>query len=269
MKKNFYLFGVLLLGVVIFSLIDFNVDGFDFLKFQVSKYYFQSWIAMAGAVFSLIMSITIFIIYKKSDLISLKFISISFLLISSAYGVIGYHTSYCKICSDLSLCGASHTYPNYFIVIALVIFVLGILLVNLNKNLRFLKLFSYGLIFATLLLMIILFLSLEFMETPDITNYILINLNLQGFTFVFPLVFIGFAFFYMRSIYRVTNSIILIFVLIFVSFIPQAYHIFICDECQSMECSEFYIFSGFLIFLAVGLFIYSMSLELDKKDALE
>ncbi len=266
MKKIIYISSIYFVVAILFAFVDWSVDGFDFFKLQSIKYYFQSWISIAGSVFALVMSVTIFIIYKKSELVSLKFVSLSFLLISIAYGIISYHTSYCKACSDLSLCGASHTYPNYLIIIALIIFVTSLLLANIGKNIELLKLFSYGLMAAVALLMVILFISIEFMETPDIAAYILRKLNMQGFIFLFPSVLVAFAFIYFKSIYKLTNSIIAIFLLIFISSIPQAYHIFICNDCHIMECSEFYIFAGLFMFLAIGLLVYSTSLELKKNN---
>ncbi len=265
MKIIFNLFLLLFILSIVFTLVGWSVDGFDFFKFQDNKHYFQSWISIAGVIFTFIMSITTFIIYKKSDLSSLKFISLSFFLTSLAYGIIGYHASYCKVCSDLSMCSASHNYPNYFIVIALIIFVVSVLLANIKHNIKYLKLLSFGLIFATMLLMIVLFISIKYMETPDIITYVFTTLNLQGYIFIFPLIFILFATIYFRTIYKLTSLTNLIFSLLFISFIPQAIHVFSCDECHIMECSEFYVLAGLLMFISTGLLIYSLSLAIEKK----
>ncbi len=266
MRNIFYLFVVLFIGAILFSILDWSVDGFNFFNSQDNKHYFQSWISIAGITFTFIMFVVTFIIYKKSGIDSLKFISLSFLLTSFAYASIGYHTSYCKVCSDLSMCGASHNYPNYLVVIALIILVVSALMANMKNNIGFLKLFSFGLILSTFLLMFILFISIEYMEIPDVISYTFSVLNLQGFVFVFPLIIIILAFLYMRTIYKLTNMMMLIFVLVFISFIPQAIHIFTCTECHVMECSEFYIFAGLFMFVATGLLIYSISLELEKKE---
>ncbi len=265
MKKIIYVSIILFLASIIFIWIDWRIDGFDFFKIQDNKHYFQSWVSIAGGLFAFIMALFTFFIYKKSNIGSLKFISLSLLLTSLAYAIIGYHTSYCKMCSDLSMCGASHTYPNYLILISLIIFVVVILLYYIKNNIKLLKLFSYGLIFSSVLLTIILFVSIQFMETPDIVPYIFTTLNLQGLIFVFPLILITLSILYLKNIHRLTHMTVFIFILIFISFIPQAYHIFICNECHAMECSEFYIFSELLIYIAVSLFIYVISLHLDKK----
>jgi len=266
MKKIIRLFSVLFLGVIVFTFLDWSVDGFDFFAFQDNNHYFQSWISIAGIIFTLIMAIVVFFIYKKSHILSLKFISLSLLFISIAYSFIGYHTSYCKVCSDLSMCGASHNYSNYFIVIAVIILVVSVFLKNIKTNVNLLKLFAYGLIGATVALMIVLFLSIEFMETPDTIEYVLTTLNLQGFTFIFPLLFIVLIAQYFHTIYKLTKVTSAILILLFIGFIPQALHIFICKDCHIMECSEFFIFAGALMFIAVGLLIYALSLELEKKD---
>lgn len=266
-KKTLIITSVLLaITAVIFTVLDWSVDGFDFLKVQNYQFYFQSWISAAGILFTLIMAITTFIIYKKSGLNSLKFISISFFLTSFAYLLIGYHSSYCKVCSDLSMCSSSHNYPNYFAVIALVITAITALLVNLKNNITHLKLFSIGIISASFLLLLTLFISIQFMETPDIILYEIININLQGFVFIFPLILIILSFIYFKSIYKTTNIITLVFILMFISFVPQAYHIFMCTECHTMECSEFYVFSGLIMFIAMGLLIYSISLQMLEKN---
>ncbi len=100
------------------------------------------------------------------------------------------------------------------------------------------------------------------METPDIIPYVLSVLNLQGFMFIFPLLFTLLIFVYFKNTYKLTYVISLIFFLIFISFIPQAYHIFNCTECHNMECSEFYIGSGLFMFMAIGLLFYSIDLQL-------
>lgn len=266
MKKISYIFGILFIISIGFGIFDWEVDGFDFLKAQDYKFYFQSWISFAGTVFSLVMAITTYILYKKSKILSLKLVSVSFILISIAYGIIAYHTSYCKMCSDLSLCGASHSYPNYVILISLIIFVLTLLFVDNKLNISLIKIFSYGLIISTMLLMIILFLSLNYMEIPDIIPYIFSAVNMQGFIFIFPLLFSLLVLVYFKNTYKLTSVILFIFLLIILSFIPQAYHIFSCAECHNMECSEFYIASGLIMFVAVGFIFYAINLQLKAKN---
>lgn len=258
-----------LFGALAFTLIDWSVDGFDFLKTQNYKFYFQSWVSVAGLIFTTVMAITTFIVYKKSQLHSLKFIVLSFLLTALAFGSIGYHTSYCKVCSDLAMCGASHNYPNYLTVIALIVSVVTALLMNLKNNITVLKLFAYGLILASLLLVIILFISIQFMEIPDVIAYVISTINLQGFVFIFPLALIVLSFVYFRKQYIVPTVILFVFALLFISFLPQAYHLFVCTECHTMECSEFFVFSGLLMFAAVGSLIYSIGLQLEERSRIK
>ncbi len=259
------LFILLFFSAVTALFVGWSVDGFDFFKAQEYELYFQSWVSIAGILFTTVMAISTFLIYKKSKIRSLKFISLSFLLTSFAYGIIAYHTSYCKMCSDLTMCGASHNYSNYFVVIALVITVLTILLINLKSNITVLKQFAYALIFASTLLLITLFISIKFMEIPDVITYVVSTINIQGLSFIFPLILIIFSFIYFRKMYKDNKSVLLIFTLLFISFLPQAYHIFVCSECHSMECSEFFVASGLMMFLAIGLLIYAIGLQLEEE----
>jgi len=257
----------LLIMMVIFTIIDWSVDGFNLLKFQQYEFYFQSFVSIAGLAFTSIMAITVFIIYKKTKLSSLKYMSLSFLLTSFAYMSIGYHSSYCKVCSDLTMCSASHNYSNYLIVIAFVIFVLTVLLINIKNSISILKIFSYGLITASSILLIILFISIEFIETPGVLFYELGNINLQGFVFIFPLFLMAFTLIYLRKKGNIKRVVLIIFSLLSLSFIPQAYHIFLCKDCHVMECSEFYVFAGLLMHIALGLFVYSLSQQIKEENS--
>jgi len=263
----FILFAILYFFALLALFIDWSVDGFDFFKAQKYELFFQSWVSIAGILFTIVMAISTFFIYRKSEIRSLKFISLSFLLTSVAYGIIAYHTSYCKMCSDLTMCGASHNYSNYFTVIALVITVLSVLLINLRNNIAVLKQFAYSLVFASLLLLITLFISIRFMETPDVISYVVSTINIQGLSFIFPLILIVFAFIYFRKMYKNSKSVLFIFTLLFITFLPQAYHILVCTECHSMECSEFFVASGLIMFVAIGLLIYAISLQLEEKKS--
>lgn len=248
-----------------FIFLDWSVDGFDFFKVQKYELFFQSWVSLAGAVFTAVMGITVFFIYKKSRLLSLKFVSFSFLLTSFAFGLIGYHTAYCKVCSDLTMCGASHNYANYLIIIALIAVTMISILVNLKNNIAILKTLASGLVLASLLLFLIVFFSIQFMETPDLMSYVIETINLQGFVFILPILFLLLTFIYFKKMYQLSNSISLIFLLLFISFLPQAYHIFICSECHSMECSEFFVFSGLIMLIVIGSLLYAIALQLEEK----
>jgi len=268
-KLLLLLFFILYLCSVAVIFVDWKVDNFDFFKVQNYELYFQSWVSMAGVLFTIVMTISTFFIYKKSKIASLKFISLSFLMTSFAYAIIAYHTSYCKMCSDLTMCGASHNYSNYFTVIALVITVLTILLINLKNNITPLKQFAYALVIGSSLLLVTLFISIEFMETPDIIAYAISNINIQGLSFIFPLVLIVLSFVYFRKMYKDNKVILFIFALLFVSFLPQAYHVFVCTECHNMECSEFFVASGLMMFIATALLIYAIGLQFEEKKNLK
>ncbi len=243
------------------------MDGFDFFKFQKQHFYFQSWISIAGILFSSVMAITTLIIYKKTKFKSLKYIPLSFLLTAVAYSIIGYHASYCKVCSDLGYCAASHNYPNYFLIITLLIFILSAIMssrsVELVKKVQLLQKFSYGLITATILLGIALFISLSYLEIPDNISYFY-TINLEGIFFLFPLMIILWAFVYFRRTYKVSPIYLIMALLASLSYLPQIFHVLTCLDCHTMECSEFYIFSGLIMLIVTGLFIRSVSIQLQE-----
>lgn len=269
MKKVWYLFSILLLISIIFVIIDWNVDGFNFLKFQKQHFYFQSWISFAGILFTFVMAITTFIIYKKTKLQSLKYIPLSFLLILVSYFITGYHSSYCKICSDLGVCAASHSYPNYLFIIALLIFVLsGIMFtrrLDIVEKTQSLQRLAYGLIIATTFLFMILWISLKYLETIDHSHY-MVGSNLQAFIFILPLVVIVWAFVYFRNNYKISRVYLLMALLLCLGFLPQFLHLYTCSDCYTKECSEFYVFSGFIMFVVTGIFIYSVHIQLQENS---
>ncbi len=265
MKTTWYLFPIFFLISIIIIYIDWNVDGFNFFKFQEQHFYFQSWISIAGILFATIMAITTFIIYKKTKLPSLRYISISFLLIAIAYTIIGYHASYCEVCSDLGYCAASHSYPNYLIIITFVIFVLSTIMfsrsLDVVKKAELLQKLSYGLIIATIFLSITLFMSLKYLKIQDHISY-LSTTNLQALIFILPLIVIVWAFVYFRRTYKASRVYILMAALVLLSFLPQFFHILRCKDCHTMECSEFYVVSGFIMVIVIGLFIHAVSIQL-------
>jgi len=267
MKLFWYLFSFLFITSLIFAYIDWKTGGFDFFVLQEQSFYFQSWISIAGILFALIMAITSFIIYIKSKLRSLKYIPLSFVLTAFAYVVIGYHASYCKVCSDLGFCAASHNYPNYLILIVLVVSILTAIMLSSNldleKKAQSLYRLSYGLIIATGLLTITLFFSIGFMEVPDVVSYTWSN-NLQVVVFTLPIVIIVGAFAYFRRIYKAAGTYLFMGLLSSMCFVPQIYHIISCEDCHNLECSEFYVFSGLIMFMVVGLFIHAVSVQLQE-----
>lgn len=267
MKRTWYLSPILFLIAIIIIYIDWNVDGFDFFKFQEQHLYFQSWISVAGILFSTTLAITTFIIYKKMKLHPLKYISLGFLVTSISYLIIGYHASYCKICSDLGYCAASHNYSDYLMIIAFVIFIFLVIITNRNldilKKMHSLRRFSYGLVIATILLTTTLFISLKYLEIPDNISY-LYTINLQAFVFILPIIIIIWAFIYFRQIYKVSKMYLFIAILSSFSFLPQFLHILTCNDCHTMECSEFYVFSGLLMLIVTGLFIHAVNIQLQE-----
>ena len=267
MKKIWYLFSIFFLLSITFIFVDWHIDGFNFFKFQEQYFYFQSWISIAGILFAIVMTITTFLIYKNTQLHSLKYISIGFLLTAAAYFITGYHSSYCKICSDLGYCAASHSYPNYLMIITFVIFVLSIIMssrsLDIVKKVQLLHKFTYGLTIATILLSIILFISIQYIEVLDHIYYFYTT-NLQALVFIFPVVIMIWAFIYFRRVYTVSRLYIVLVLLASLSFLPQFLHILTCKDCHIIECSEFYVLSGLIMLIVSGVFIHAMSIQLQE-----
>ncbi|MBT8344462.1 MAG: hypothetical protein KJO45_07075 [Sulfurovum sp.] len=267
MKKIWYLFSILFLISMIFVWVDWNTDGFNFFEFQEQHFYFQSWISIAGILFATIMAITTVIMYKKTKHPSLRYISIGFLLMAIVYSIIGYHASYCEVCSDLGYCAASHSYPNYLIIIILVIFVLRTIMVNHSldvvKKAELLQKLSYGLISATIFLSLTLFISLKYLKIHDHISYLSTN-NFQALIFILPLIAIVWAFVHFSRINKASGIYIFMTVLVSMSFLIQFFHILRCKDCHTMECSEFYVVSGLIMVIVLGLFIHAVNIQLLK-----
>lgn len=269
MKKIWYLFSIFFFITLIFIASYWHVDGFDFFTIQTQHFYFQFWISLAGIFFTLTMAVTSYFIYKQRRLKSFKYIPLSFILTAVSYMIIGYHGSYCDICSNLTLCAASHNYPNYLIVIAFIIFTLITIMLsgklNTAEKAKTLQQLSLGLIIATVLLIIALFVSIDFMETPLIIPYAN-NQNLQSLGFIFPIVIILIAFVYFNYHYKLNASYFLLALLSCLAFVPQIYHIFRCKDCHIMECSEFYSLAGLIMFIVVGLLLQALSIQLKESS---
>lgn len=253
---------IAVISIIFFSVINWQTGNFNFFTIQDFKFYFQSWISIATILFAITMSITMFILYKKNKSPSLKYISLVFVFIALAYSVIGYHAAYCEMCSNLTLCSASHNYPNYLIIAAITIFIAMTLLLDIKS----LKMFAFALIGGSFLLISTLFFSINYMETPSLIPYEIGTFNLQGFVFFVPLLPIIGMFVYFKTIHQLSLTVSILLLLSASSFIPQAFHIFFCKECHNLECSEFYILSGVMMTIVTGLFMHSLRLHIKEKN---
>lgn len=267
MKRSLSLFVALFAVTLLFMFTNWSVGGFNFFKFQEQHFYFQSWISIAGIFFTLTMAGTSYLLYKTTQLLSLKYMPLSFLLTALAYSITGYHASYCRVCSDLGFCAASHNYPNYLMIVIFVLFTLSAIMLpkklDTKKRAHLLYIFSYGLIVATTLLIIPLFMSISFMETPSVISYF-DTTNLQAFVFLAPLLMTLFAFGYFGMVYKISKIYLFMAILLSMSFVPQIYHIYSCQECHNMECSEFYVLAGLIMFIVTGLLLHSLSVQLQQ-----
>jgi hypothetical protein len=256
---------------MIYVLKYWRIDGFDFFEPPDHHFYFQSWISTAGILFTAVMAVTTYIIYNKTKLQSLKYIPMSFILIAAAYSVIGYHASYCKVCSDLGFCAASHNYPDYLMVITFVIFVLAAIM--LSRNLDLLKktessqVLLYGLLLAMIALLTASAISLNYLEIPNDISYVTTS-NLQVFVFIIPLVMILSALISIKNISKASGVYLLMAFLASLSFIPQVFHIYACKDCHDMECSEFYVFSGIIMIIVTGLLIHAIRIQVRETKEL-
>ena len=80
--------------------------------------------------------------------------------------------------------------------------------------------------------------------------------------FILPLIVIVWVFVYFRRTYKTSRVYILMAVLVLLSFLPQFFHILMCKDCHTMECSEFYVVSGLIMVIVIGLFIHAVSIQL-------
>ena len=268
MKRLLFFFFILFLISMIFVFKDWSVDGFNFFELPEHHLYFQSWISIAGILFTVVMAVTTYFIYNKTKLRSLKYIPISFILMAVAYLIIGYHASYCKVCSDLGFCAASHNYPDYLMVITFVIFVLAAIMLNRNldilKKVESTQVLLYGLVLAMIVLFTASLISLNYLEIPNNISYISTK-NLQVLIFILPLVMIFSALLVIKNISKASGVYLLMLMLSSLSFIPQIFHIYACNDCHEMECSEFYVFSGVIMIVVTGLLLHAISIQIHEK----
>ncbi len=135
---------------------------------------------------------------------------------------------------------------------------------NIVKKVHLIQKIVFGLIIALSLLLTTLWFSLNYLEIPDYLAYVGSSNNLQAFLLPLPVIIMIWAFVYFRNIYKVSKIYLFMFLLGSLSFLPQIYHIFVCNECYTMECSEFYVFSGLIMLIVTGIFIYSVSIQLQE-----
>ncbi len=259
MKKIITLFFFLLALAMISYGKGYAIGGFHLSKVH-NYFYFQSWISLAILVFCLVISYATYSVYKNTKLVGLKFVPVGLFFLSLGIIIIGFHNSYCKVCSDLGFCGTAHNYPNAISVLAVCIsLVIYLALQSQDYDLKSsLKKFWHTLVFGSFIIIIILFISLFYMELPEPISYKAGRFNLQGFVFISISIFCTIAFFTFLVVYYRTRK--KIFVAMSVQFIVTAlvqlvaaYHIFTCYWCDIEECSEFFALGG--IFILIGMFI--------------
>jgi len=258
-----------LLFIFLFILsIYFYISGFEINDFQFSKIhyqlYFLAWVSLGNIIFALILAYASYVVFKHTKLEAFRFIPLSLFFFVVGMIINCFHLSYCKICSDLGFCGTAHVYPN---VISILSIGLSFVLYLINQvqvlELRFiLRKLWIILSFGFGLIVFILFISLFYMNLPNPISYKIGSLNFQGLIFVFVslfsfLSFSVYCFFYFKTRNRIFVAVSIQFIIIGISQLVSAYHIFTCYWCNIEECSEFFSLSGIMILTAVFILWYS------------
>lgn len=263
MKRSLPFFLFLFILSISFYILNFNIDGFQFSKIHYHLY-FLAWMSIANLILCLILAYAVFVIYKLTNLIPLRFIPLALLFYSFGIIINCFHLSYCKICSDLGFCGTAHTYPNAIsllsICVSLILYIINQTQVN-DLKLILKKLWSILLI-GFLVIIVILFISLFYMDLPRPIPYKVGHFNMQGFIFIFIslfcfLSFIMFFYGYIKTHSKVLKGVSVQFVVTGLLQLISAYHITTCYWCNVEECSEFFSLSGIFILIAMFILWYS------------
>jgi hypothetical protein len=126
----------------------------------------------------------------------------------------------------------------------------------------FKKVMFPGLIIAAIAMLIIMLIGTQMMTIPEQMTYPPSVFNPEGIIFV-AIILISLYFFfkllrlYLKSDAKLILPISIGFLVVALSQMPAAYHIFTCYWCHVMDCSEWFTFGGISLFIAVFLFYRS------------
>ena len=244
------------------------------------KMYFQTWISMAALVLAFIMTILTFSIYRKTGFKPFKWVPLSFLLFAFSFVPLAYHLSRCHECAGLGLCGLYHNYGNLAaligMIVALCVAMWGAAAIFEPKlKILFKKVMFPGLIIAALAMLAIMLIGSQIMAIPEEINYPPSVFNPEGLLFGI-IILISLIFFfnllglYLKSETKLILPIAIGFLVVALSQIPAAYHIFTCYWCHVMDCSEWYTLGVICLFIAELIFYYSFTPFIDMvKEAVE
>lgn len=247
----------------IFMLPEYSMleDGREF------QMYFQTWISIAAIVLALIMTLLTFLSYHKTGFKPFKLVPLSFLFFAISFVPLAYHLSRCHECAGLGLCGLYHNYGNLAALISIIVAICitmwdSAAIFEPKLKILFKKVMFPGLIIAAIAMLVIMLIGTQMMAIPEKMTYPPSVFNPEGFIFL-AIILISLYFFvkllglYLKSEAKLILPISIGFLVVALSQIPAAYHIFTCYWCHVMDCSEWFTLAGISLFIAVLIFYCS------------
>lgn len=236
-------------------------DGREF------KMFFQTWISMAALALALIMTFLTFLSYYKTGFKPFKWVPLSFLFFAISFTPLAYHLSRCHECAGLGLCGLYHNYGNLAALISMIVAICVAMwdsaaIFEPKLKTLFKKVMFPGLLIAALAMLVIMLIGTKFMAIPETMTYPPSVFNPEGFIFL-GIILISLYYFikllrlYLKSEAKLILPIALGFLVVALSQMPAAYHIFTCYWCHVMDCSEWFTLGGISLFIAVFIFYRS------------
>jgi len=232
--------------------------------------YPQTWVAIAAIIFAFIMAISTFIAYKKTEFKLFKYLPLVFLILAISFIPIAYHTAYCEECASLGACGQVH---NYGTIVALIAIALATVFAvkSFGAEIKgpMMRSLLYGTIAGVFAILLVVFIGSQLMGTPGEMEYPPTVFNPEGFVFV-AIILVGLYFsIKLFLLYRKTKAGFILplslgFLVVALSQILAAKHIFTCYWCHIMECSEWFTLSGICLLIAIMIFYHSFKPFIDE-----
>jgi len=250
-------------------------DGREF------KMYFQTWVSMAALVLALIMALLTFFTYRETGFKPFKWVPLSFLFFAISFVPLAYHLSRCHECAGLGLCGLYHNYGNLAALIGMIVAMCVAMwgsaaIFEPKLKIIFKKVMFPGLIVAAVAMLAIMLIGSQMMAIPEEEmHYPPSVFNPEGLIFLGIILISLFFFFnllglYLKADVKLILPVAIGFLVVALSQIPAAYHIFTCYWCHVMDCSEWFTLGGIGLFIAVLIFYRSFTPFIDMvKEAVE
>ncbi len=259
MKKMDLLFAVLLVASVGSFFWGYDIGDFTFSQIH-NHLYFQAWISLATIILSVLLAGATASIYKFTRLETFRLVPAALLVFSLGMIPIGFHNSYCKVCSDLGFCGTAHNYPDIITIIAIYISTsIYVLSESAIKDVgRALKKLWRALIIALAAIIAVMLVSLFYMQLPEPIPYKSARINPQGIVFLSVSIFsmvagIVYVLRYRQTGNKALEGVCIQFIVTGLVQLIAAYHIFTCYWCNVEECSEFFVIGGLFILVSMYL----------------